>query len=404
MVAIKALKDTQVFEPVKVGANKLSNKIVFAPTTRFRGLESNTASDLAVQYYDDRTKYPGSLVITEATIASPKFGVYERVPGIYNEEQTKAWKEIVDKVHANGSFISIQLWALGRVASPAATKKAGHPLIAPSAIYWNEESKKEAEDAGNPLQALTTEEIEDFVKKDYVNAAKNAVAAGFDYIEIHGAHGYLVDQFFNASSNQRTDKYGGSIENRARFGLEVIDELIPIVGAEKLAIRLSPWAKFQGVKAEKEEVSPIAQIGYFLSELQKRAEAGKELAYVSIVEPRVSGIVDVKSSEQFGDNSFVRSVWKGVVVKAGNYTYDAPEFTTALEDIKDGKTLIAFARFFTSNPDLVQRLHDGNDLTEYDRTTFYAPSNWGYNTFNPAGVNTVFNEEAERKRLPLPIH
>lgn len=403
MVAVRALKDTQVFTPTTVGAHTFSNKIVYAPTTRRRALENNVPSDLAAQYYDDRSKFPGSLVITEATIASPRFGMYERVPGIYNDEQVQAWKKITDKVHANGSFASIQLWNLGRVADPKYTKATGYPLVAPSAVYHSDEAKRAAEEAGNPLRELTTQEVEEFVQ-DFIKAGKNSVAAGFDYVEVHGAHGYLVDQFFNPSTNQRTDKYGGSIENRARFALEVIDGLIAAIGADKVAIRLSPWAKFQNVKAENEDVSPVAQLGYFLGELQKRAKEGKELAYVSIVEPRVSGIVNVDVSEQFGDNSFVRSIWKGVVIKAGNYTYDAPEFKTALEDISDGKTLVAFSRFFTSNPDLVQRLHDGVDLVAYNRDTFYNSDNWGYNTFNASGSNIVFDEAVERQRIPLPIH
>lgn len=403
MVAVRPLKDTLAFAPLKVGSHELSNRIVFAPTTRYRGLENHVPSDLALKYYDDRSKFPGSLLITEATIASPRFGVYNRVPGIYTEEQTNAWKSIVDAVHANGSFISVQLWALGRVADPVATKKEGYPMISASALYESEASKKAAEESGNPVHALTTEEIDE-IKLDYVRAIKNAAAAGFDYIELHGAHGYLIDQFFNPSSNQRTDKYGGSIENRARFALEIIDEAIPLVGADRLAIRISPWATFQGMKAQNEEVSPVAQLGYFLSELQRRANQGNELAYVSVVEPRVSGSMDLAPAEQVGDNAFVRTVWKGVLVKAGNYTYDAPTFDSALKDLEDGKTLIAFSRFYTSNPDLVLRLHDGSELRAYDRTTFYNNDNWGYNTFGAAGQTHVFDEATERQRMPLPIH
>lgn len=402
MVAIRALKDTDVFTPITVGGHTLSNKVVYAPTTRQRALDTNVVSDLTAQYYDERSKFPGSLLISEATMASPRFGLYRRVPGIYNDAQVQGWKKITDLVHANGSFMAVQLWNLGRVADPVYTKESGYPMVAPSAIYYSEESKEAAVAAGNELHELTTQEVEEFIQ-EFVKAGKNAVAAGFDYVEIHGAHGYMVDQFFYPSSNQRTDKYGGSIENRARFALEVIDALSAAIGAEKVAIRLSPWAKFQAMKAEEEEVSPVAQLGYFLSELQKRAKAGKEIAYVSVVEPRVSGITNVDASEQFGDNSFVRSIWKGVLVKAGNYTYDAPEFKTALEDIKDGNTLVAFSRYFTSNPDFVQRLHDGHDLTPYDRGTFYNPDNWGYNTYNASGANIVFDEATERLRVPLPI-
>ncbi|KAI5296970.1 ER membrane protein DP1/Yop1, partial [Ascosphaera pollenicola] len=186
----------------------------------------------------------------------------------------------------------MQLWPLGRVADPVATKKAGYPLIAPTALYESEESRKAAEAAGNPVHELTTLEVEDLVD-DFVNAAKNAVAAGVDYVEVHGAHGYLVDTFFQVSANSRTDKYGGSIENRSRFALEIIDRLIEEIGADRVAIRISPWVKFQGILAEEGEVNPVAQFGHFLSELENRARAGKRIAYVSIVEPRFGNGGDV---------------------------------------------------------------------------------------------------------------
>lgn len=306
-------------------------------------------------------------------------------------------------MHANGSKISIQLWALGRVADPAYTKKAGYSLVAPSALYHSEEAKKEAEAAGNPVKELTEKEIDDIVDIEFANAAKNAVAAGFDYVEIHGAHGYLVDTFLQASSNTRTDKYGGSIENRSRFGLRVVDKLVEVIGAEKVAIRISPWAQFQGIAGFDGDVSPVAQFGHFVGELENRAKAGKEIAYLSIVEPRVSGSMNVAEEDIKYDNSFIKSVWTGVVVKAGNYTYDAPEFKTALDDVSDGKTLVAFARYFTSNPDLVQRLHDGSELTPYNRDLFYPQFNYGYNTFGNFGEERVVDEEAEKKRLPAPI-
>lgn len=384
-----------------MGANELSNRITYAPTTRFRALDDHVPSDLNLDYYDDRTKYPGTLVITEATLLSPRTGVYERAPGIWSAEQVSAWKKITDRVHANGSRISVQIWPLGRVADPVATKKAGFSLIAPSAIYPDENSKKAAEAAGNPVKELTETEIKELIEVDFVRAAKNAVAAGFDYVELHGAHGYLIDTFLQASTNARTDRYGGSIENRSRFGLEIVDRLIKEIGAERLAIRLSPWAHVQGV--EFEEISPVAQFAHFIGELEKRAKHGNRLAYVSVVEPRVNGVLNVAEAEIVGDNSFVKTVWSGVVVKAGNYTYDAPEFKSALSDVADGRTLIAFARFFTSNPDLVQRLHDGSDLAPYERSLFYARSNWGYNTFRSNNDTRFIDEAAEKKRFPAPI-
>lgn len=402
MVTINAFKDTELFQPITVGKVELSNRVVFAPTTRMRALADHTPSDLQLQHYDDRTKTAGSLVITEATIASEKFGVYDNVPGIFNEKQADAWKAIVDKVHANGSRISIQLWALGRVADPKATKKAGHHLIGPLAIYSDAASKVAAEEAGNPLRLLTEEEVHDFIYKEYDNAARMAKRAGFDFVEVHGANGYLVDQFLHSETNKRTDQYGGSIENRARFALDVVDHVASIVGYEKTAIRLSPWNRFGGMDAEDGAVSPVAQFGYLLSELEQRRRKGKAIAYVSLVEPRVFGNADAAEVPQV-HNDFVRSVYKGPLIRAGNYLHDAPLFDTLTKDISDGNTLIAFSRYFTSNPDLVQRLRDGTELRPYERDLFYANNNWGYNTYLPLSEDRIFDKEAEQLRVALPI-
>lgn len=401
MTSVKALANTKVFNNIKVGQNELSHRITMVPTTRFRALDDHSPSDLALRLYDERTKTPGTLVTVEATLASNVFGVYENVPGIWTDEHVKSWKKVTDAVHKNKSFIGVQLWLLGRVADPVATKKEGYPLVAPSNIPYTPEGGPEAKDV--ELHVPTTEEIHKWIHEDLVNSAKKAVAAGFDYIEIHGAHGYLVDTFFQSLTNKRTDKYGGSIENRARFALEIIDTLIPIVGAHRLAIRLSPWAKFQGILGADDEVSPVAQFGYVISELQRRANQGNELAYISVVEARVSGNVDVLSDEQFGNNDFIRSIWKGVLLKAGNYTYDAPEFTLAVKDVDDDKTLIGFSRYFTSNPDFVERLRHGDDLRKYERDLFYLKNNWGYNTYTKVGEKTEYVEEEERKRVPQKI-
>lgn len=399
MTAGRALKDTKVFDKIKVGNIELSNKIVFAPTTRYRALADNVPSNLELQYYDDRSKFPGSLLITEGNLVSPKTGLYANVPGIFNDLQVKSWKAITDKVHANKSFISTQIWGLGRVADPKLAKKNGLPLVAPSSIFDGEEAKAAAEAAGTELHALTEEEIKALIYEEYDNAAKNAIKAGFDIVELHGAHGYLIDTFLQPASNKRTDKYGGSIENRARFALEIVDHLIATIGAEKLAIRISPWAKFQGMKAEEDEIHPLTTFSYFVNELEKRAQQGNRLAYLSIVEPRVQGNADVALDKQVGGNAFIKDLWKGVVLKAGNYTYDAPEFKTIVEDVDDGRTLIGFSRYYISNPDLVQRLHNGNELTPYDRSLFYNLSNWGYNTYTTFGNEVTTDKEGEEKKL-----
>lgn len=399
----KALKDTKLFQPIKVGKNELHNRIAFAPSTRYRALEDNTPSDLQLEYYDARTKFPGTLIITEGTVPTKKAGTYVNVPGILNEKHVQAWKKINDRIHENKSFSSIQLWGLGRAADPAQNKMEGYKYKAPSAIYINEENEKAAKDAGNELEAYTTEEVDDLIE-EYVETAKRAVSAGFDYLELHGAHGYLINQFFEASSNQRTDKYGGSIENRARFALALVDRISAAVGAERLAIRLSPWAKFLGMKSnEDKEAHPIATYSYFLGELQKRADDGKQLAYVSIVEPRVAGNQDINPEDQIGDNGFIKIIWKGVLLRAGNYTYDAPDFKQLLEDLSDDRTLVGFSRYFISNPDLVEKLHDGKTLTPYDRDTFYTHDNWGYNTYPTEKGKEKFDEETEKARKPAAI-
>lgn len=196
-------------------------------------------------------------------------------------------------------------------------------------------------------------------------------------------------------TNHRTDEYGGSIENRARLLLAIIDKLIPIVGAQRLAVRLSPWATFQVSDPEGAEIH-----AYILDQLQKRADEGNELAYISLVEPRVSASYDVAIEDQRGrSNAFADEHWKGKFVKAGNYTYDAPKFETMLHDLGNGRTVIAFSRFFTSNPDLVYRLKNGLPLQHYDRPTFYTHDNYGYNTWNSYDGSEQFDKEAEQKRV-----
>lgn len=402
-IQVESLKNTDLFKSIKVGENTLSNKVIYAPTTRFRALEDHTPSDLELEYYSKRSQFAGSLLTTEATFVSEQAGLYSNVPGIWNGKQVQAWKKITDEVHKNGSFITCQLWFLGRVGDPRLLKQRGLDFVSSSANYHNKGLKKAAESVGNPLRALTEKEVEDLIFKTYDNAARNAMAAGFDYIELHSAHGYLLDQFLQPAANTRNDKYGGSVERRAKFVLDLIDHLISIVGAHRVAIRISPWAKFQGIKAEEDVVHPITTFSYLLHELQKRADAGKQLAYISVVEPRVQGTISVGEELQVGNNDFVGQIWKGIILKSGNYTYDAPHFKTLLNDISDNRTLVGFSRYYTSNPDLVKRLYEGWDLVPYDRSTFYTKDNWHYNTFTNYDEDDKFIKEDEVKRLPKEI-
>lgn len=394
-VPITALGNTLLFEPIKVGANTLPQRIAFAPSTRCRATADNIPTDLQLQYYDERSKYPGTLIITEATYLSEQGGLNPHVPGIFNKRQVAGWKKINDAIHANNSFSSIQLWYLGRVANAQHLKNKGLPYIAPSAVYWNEETEAIAEQAGNPLRALTIEEIDHIVDVEFPNAARNSLEAGFDYVEVHSAHGYLLDQFLNTASNKRTDEYGGSIENRARLLLRIIDKLIPIVGAGRLAVRLSPWAKFQNVDTEGEEIH-----SYILNELQKRADEGNQLAYISLVEPRVQASWDIEEDKQVGSNDFTYKHWKGNFIRAGTYAHELDKID---QDIDNGRTLLAFSRFFLSNPDLIEKLKDGIPLTQYERPTFYTQDNFGYNTWPRNGELISFDEETEKARIGKPL-
>ncbi|KGU25012.1 NADPH2 dehydrogenase [Candida albicans P78042] len=386
LIDVTPLGSTKLFQPIKVGNNVLPQRIAYVPTTRFRASKDHIPSDLQLNYYNARSQYPGTLIITEATFASERGGIDLHVPGIYNDAQAKSWKKINEAIHGNGSFSSVQLWYLGRVANAKDLKDAGLPLIAPSAVYWDENSEKLAKEAGNELRALTEEEIDHIVEVEYPNAAKHALEAGFDYVEIHGAHGYLLDQFLNLASNKRTDKYGcGSIENRARLLLRVVDKLIEVVGANRLALRLSPWASFQGMEIEGEEIH-----SYILQQLQQRADNGQQLAYISLVEPRVTGIYDVSLKDQQGrSNEFAYKIWKGNFIRAGNYTYDAPEFKTLINDLKNDRTIIGFSRFFTSNPDLVEKLKLGKPLNYYNREEFYKYYNYGYNSYDESEKQVI---------------
>ncbi|VEU24229.1 DEKNAAC105481 [Brettanomyces naardenensis] len=376
-----SLANTNLFKPIKVGPVTLRNRLVYPPTTLFRNTDDFVPTDSLLAFYSARAEDNGGLLITEATAAAPGFGLIPNSPLIYDDRQVKAWKQIVKAVHDKGSFISAQIWHLGRTASPKVLKGHNLPFVGPSAVYVSEESKKEAEEVGNPLRALTIDEIHSIVK-EYAAAAKRAInEAKFDIVEIHGAHGFLVDQFSSEVANQRTDEYGGSIENRARFALEVVDALIEAVGAEHVAIRLSPYANIQGIEGVQGKVHPIVKYGYILSELERRGKEGKRLAYISVVEPRVQGFNDVAVPPETNP-LWINEIWKGVLLRTGGLLHDEgyPELKKYVDG--DDRTLIGASRYYTSNPDLANRLKNGYALTHYDRPTFYSPNtNKGYLTW-----------------------
>ncbi|KAL1884856.1 Chanoclavine-I aldehyde reductase fgaOx3 [Paecilomyces lecythidis] len=344
---------TKLFTPIKVGSLELPQRIAMAPMTRFRADDEHVPLPFVKEYYEQRAAVPGTLIITEGTFISPRNGGYSNVPGIYSKEQIAAWKKITDAVHSKGSYIYLQLWGLGRAANPDVLKKDGYDLVSSSAVPMSNNSPTP--------RALTEEEIWSYIG-DYAQAAKNAIEAGFDGVEIHAANGYLIDQFTQDTCNKRTDSWGGSIENRARFALEVTKAVTKAVGADKTGIRFSPWSSFQGMRME----DPIPQFTYLA---QKLAEF--KLAYAHVVESRIAGNADVESTDQL-DFFFKAYANATPVIVAGGYK------TASAKDAVDSKykdydVIIGFGRPWTSNPDLVFKVKHDIELRPYERDLFYVP-------------------------------
>ncbi|KAJ5492779.1 Chanoclavine-I aldehyde reductase [Penicillium diatomitis] len=351
---------TKLFTPLRVGRMDLAHRITMAPMTRFRVDDNHVPLPLVKEYYAQRASTPGTLVITEATLISPRAGLYSNVPGIWNDAQIVAWKEVTEAVHAKGSYIYLQLWALGRVGSPDLLKAAGYDLVSASDVP--------ASNDGPKPRAMTENEIQGFIQ-DYAQAARNAIAAGFDGVEIHGANGYLIDQFIQDVSNKRSDRWGGSVENRGRFALEVTRAVADAIGADRTGIRFSPWSTFQGMKM----ADPRPQFSYLAREL-----VPLKLAYTHLVEARIAGNADCDSDE---DLDFFLDAYRGAgpIVIAGGYK---PE--TAKEAVdgryKDHEVVIGFGRPYTSNPDLPFRVQHNVPLVPHDRDTLYnAKEARGYN-------------------------
>jgi len=353
---------SKLFSPLQIGDSKLQHRLVMAPLTRFRADDNGVQLSFVKEYYSQRASVPGTMLITEATFISQRASGYANVPGIYTEEQIAAWKEVTDAVHAKGSFIYCQLWALGRVASPDVLKSKGERLLSSSATPASEESPAP--------EAMTEEEILGFIS-DYAQAAKNAVKAGFDGVEIHGANGYLVDQFTQDTCNKRTDAWGGSIEKRAKFGLEVTKAVVAAIGAKKTGIRLSPFSTFQGMKM----ADPYPQFTYLVKELKEY-----KLAFLHLVESRVSGNADIEATEKVDP---LLDAWgkTSPILLAGGFKAASAK-TAVDEEYKNKDLAIVFGRYFIANPDLPFKIQKGIELTHYNRDLFYnAGSEKGYTDY-----------------------
>ncbi|TCD61242.1 hypothetical protein EIP91_008709 [Steccherinum ochraceum] len=342
----------QLFQPIKVGKIELKHRVAMAPLTRFRADSEHVLSDLSVEYYAQRASTPGTLLIAEATVIAKNAGGYANVPAIETEAQLAVWKKVTDAVHARGSFIYAQLWALGRQADPEVAAQEDFEYVSASDIP--------VEGKGINPRPLTTAEVKEYVQL-YATAARNAVhKAGFDGVEIHGANGYLIDQFTQYVSNNRTDEYGGSIENRSRFALEVVDAVAKEIGADRTAIRFSPWAFFGGMRMP----DPKPQFSHIV---EKLAENHPDLAYVHVIEPRGNG--GSERTPVVGEsNDFIRDIWAPrPLLSAGGYDREGGMRAAEKGDVA------VYGRHFISNPDLPLRLEMNIPLTPYDRDTFYSP-------------------------------
>ncbi|KAH7061725.1 hypothetical protein BKA63DRAFT_547922 [Paraphoma chrysanthemicola] len=329
------MSESRLFKPLKLGNLELKNRVALAPLTRFRASDDAAILAIAKDYYGDRACVPGTLLISEGAFISKQHGGYPNIPGIYNQEQIDAWKKITDEVHNKGSFIYLQLWALGRAADSSYAEANNITVKSSSAVPIHD-------DDAVPVE-MTHDDIRETIAT-FAQAAKNSIAAGFDGVEIHAAKGYLIDQFTQDTCNKRTDKYGNSVENRSRFAIEVTRA---VVDAFSDVLR---------------KLDPL------------------NLAYVHLVEPRIGGDSDVEAFDSL--EPLLPLYTSGPIVLAGGFK---PDSSRRLLDDQHRKrdVVVAFGRYFISTPDLVFRLERGIAFNPYNRNTFYEEkkSEVGYNDY-----------------------
>ena len=364
---------TTLFDPIKIGALELPNRIIMAPLTRARAIgEGRVPNELMAEYYVQRAS--AGLILSEATSVTPMGVGYADTPGIWSDEQVAGWKKVTDAVHAAGGRIVLQLWHVGRISDPVFLD--GAAPVAPSAIKpAGTVSLVRPKREYTTPRALETAEIAEVVAA-YRKGAENAKLAGFDGVEVHGANGYLLSQFLNPHSNQRTDEYGGSVRNRARFVLEVARGVADAIGAERTGIRLSPW----GTDADMPHYPEMDETyAYLAEELQKIG-----LVYMHLVDHSSMGAPAVPAETV----TTIRRLFTNTLILSGGYT----TVERAEEALQSSRAdLVAFGKPFISNPDLVERLKTGAALAAYDVNTFYAAGPEGYTDYptadgQPAGT------------------
>jgi N-ethylmaleimide reductase len=330
------MTELNLFSPVQLGRYTLPNRIVMAPLTRNRAGVGNIPHALNALYYGQRAS--AGLIIAEATQVSP-YGVgYPATPGIHSAEQIEGWKLVTQTVHDQGGRIFLQLWHTGRISHPA-LQPSGELPVAPSPIAAaGMASTYEGEQPFVTPRALETDEIPDIVEM-YRQGAENALAAGFDGVEIHSANGYLLDQFLRDGTNQRTDRYGGSIENRARLPLEVLEAVIGVWGSDQVGIRISPSSTFNSMS----DSNPEVHFGYFVEQLNQY-----NLAYLHVLEP---GESDLRHGGTAVPTRYFRPIYKGTLMV--NWDYDFEKGNRAIAE--GNADLVSYGKLFLANPDLPER-------------------------------------------------
>ncbi|CAD6265264.1 unnamed protein product [Miscanthus lutarioriparius] len=360
-----------LFSPYQMPRFRLAHRVVLAPMTRCRAPDAVPGPALA-EYYAQRST-EGGLLISEGTIISPSGPGFPRVPGIYNQEQTDAWRKVVDAVHAKGAIFFCQLWHVGRASHQVYQPGAAPPISStdePISSRWRILMPDGSYGKYPTPRRLAISEIPEIVEQ-YRQAAINAIKAGFDGIKIHGAHGYLIDQFLKDGINERTDEYGGSLSNRCRFLLEVTRAVVSAIGADRVAVRVSPAIDH----LDAYDSNPL-QLGLAvvdrLNALQQ--EAGR-LAYLHVTQPRYTAYGQTESGQHGSAEEesrlmrALRGAYRGTFMCSGGYTREL-----GVEAVESGDAdLVSYGRLFIANPDLVERFRHDAPLNKYVRKTFYTP-------------------------------
>ena len=362
------MKNTALFTPLRLGAIEMRNRIVMAPLTRMRAGTGNAPTTLNAEYYSQRSS--AGLIIAEGTAVSPEAQGYPSAPGIYTSEQVIGWRRVTEAVHARGGRIVLQLAHNGR-NSHSSLLPNGELPAAPSAIPPNLPAfTKEFRQVPVEIpRALGTEEIP-LIVDSFRRASQNAMEAEFDGVELQGANSHLIDQFLEDGTNVRTDRYGGLIQNRVRFLLEIVEKVGGEIGLERLGVRLSPFGQYGGIH----DSNALGLFTHVIESLNS-----KRIAYLHLIEGRGSeiGLGDKLNEEALNNARLFRSAFKGPLISAAAYTPDSANSAVAA----DQADAIAFGRLFIANPDLVERIEGGLPLNAYDRSTFYGGAEHGYTDY-----------------------